>query len=38
MKVAAIARARSASTWSFIKATSGETTTVVPSSSSAGSW
>ena len=36
--VAAMARARNASTWSFISATSGETTTVVPSSSSAGSW
>ena len=35
---AAIPRARSPSTWSFMSAISGDTTTVVPSSSSAGSW
>jgi len=29
---------RSASTWSFISAISGETTSVRPGSSSAGSW
>ena len=37
-KVAAMPRARSASTWSFISARSGETTMVVPSRSRAGSW
>ena len=37
-KVAGIPRAESASTWSFIRATSGEATTVVPSSNIAGSW
>jgi hypothetical protein len=37
-RAAAIPRARSASIWSFISAISGETTTVTPSSSSAGSW
>ncbi|MNY69344.1 hypothetical protein D3C86_2072690 [compost metagenome] len=35
---AATPSARRASHWSFISATSGETTTVVPGSSRAGNW
>ena len=35
---AGMLRAASASTWSFISAISGETTSVMPSSSIAGSW
>jgi hypothetical protein len=38
MTVAAMPRAASASTWSFISAMSGETTTVTPGKSTAGSW
>ena len=38
MTVAAMPRASSCSTWSFISAISGETTTVTPGNSIAGSW
>ena len=36
--VAVMPRSDSMSSWSFISAISGDTTTVVPSTSSAGSW
>ncbi len=36
--VAVMPRSASMSSWSFISAISGETTTVVPGSSSAGNW
>jgi hypothetical protein len=38
MRQARTPRARSPSTWSFIKASSGETTTPTPPRWSAGSW
>ena len=38
MKVAGSPRATSPSTWSFMRAIKGETTTVTPSSSSAVNW
>ena len=38
MKVAGMPRAVSCSTWSFISAMRGETTSVTPGSSTAGSW
>ena len=38
MAAAAMPRARNASTWFFMSAMSGDTTTVVPGRSSAGSW
>ena len=38
MNSAAIPSARSASTWSYISAISGETTTPVPGRTSAGIW
>ena len=37
-RAAAMPRPRRKSIWSFIKAISGETTTVTPSNISAGSW
>ena len=37
-KAAVMPRATSASTWSFISEMSGDTTTVSPGSSSAGTW
>ncbi len=38
MRAAGTPIASSASIWSFMSAISGDTTTVTPSSSSAGSW